>query len=76
MNSADPLQGHALRQEQLGGRIRFVYVLCLSGATINHIRSLLNDGWLPDHLRVASALYWSSLTLLDPLAVVLLFARP
>lgn len=37
---------------------------------------MLTHGWLPERLSVASALYWSSLTLLDPLAVLLLFVRP
>jgi hypothetical protein len=56
--------------------IRIVYALCLAGATVNHVRALLAHGWLPDHLPAATALYWSSLAVLDPLAVVLLFVRP
>ena len=56
--------------------IRIVYALCLAGATINHVRAVLSHGWLPEHLPAATALYWSSLTLLDPLAAVLLFLRP
>jgi hypothetical protein len=65
-----------LRLQRRGAWIRLVYALCLAGATINHLRSLLADGWLPDHLPIANALYWSSLTLLDPLAAGLLLLRP
>jgi hypothetical protein len=53
-----------------------VYALCLAGATINHVRRVLTFGWLPGELPRATALYWSSLTFLDPLAAMLLFLRP
>ena len=56
--------------------IRIFYALCLAGATINHVRALLTRGWFPDNLPAATALYWSSLTFLDPLAALLLFLRP
>jgi hypothetical protein len=56
--------------------IRTIYALCLVGATVNHVRAVLARGWLPEHLPPATALYWSSLTFLDPLAAVLLFLRP
>ena len=56
--------------------IRIVYALCLAGATINHVRAVLTRGWLPHHLSSGTALYWSSLTFLDPLAAVLLLLRP
>lgn len=68
--------GDALTIERLGWLIRIVYALCLAGATVNHVRAVLAHGWLPDHLPTATALYWSSLTFLDPLAAVLLFLRP
>lgn len=61
---------------QSGFLIRLVYALCLGGATLNHIRAVLAHGWLPDHLPRVTALFWSSLTILDPLAVILLFLRP
>jgi hypothetical protein len=48
----------------------------MAGATVNHVRALLAHGWLPAHLPQPTALYWSSLTFLDPLAVALLFLRP
>lgn len=56
--------------------IRTVYAACLAAATINHIRAVITHGWVPAHLPLASALYWSSLTFLDPLAILLLFVRP
>ena len=40
------------------------------------MRAVANWGWFPEHLPAASAIYWSSLTFLDPLAAVLLFVRP
>lgn len=61
---------------QLGSWIRIVYALCLAGATINHVRAALSQGLLPEHLPWATALYWSSLTIFDPLAAILLFHRP
>ena len=59
-----------------GLSIRIVYALCLAGATVNHVRAVLSHGWIPEHLPPATALYWSSLTFIDPLAAVLLFVRP
>jgi hypothetical protein len=62
--------------QRRGYSIRIVYALCLAGATINHVRSVLPRGWFPEHSPATTALYWSSLTFLDPLAAVLLFVRP
>jgi hypothetical protein len=59
-----------------GFLIRIVYALCLAGATINHVRAVLSRGWLPEQLPMATALYWSSLTIVDPLAAGLLFVHP
>jgi hypothetical protein len=56
--------------------IRIVYALCLAGATYNHVRAVIEGGWMPPFVPPASALYWSSLTFLDPLAILLLFVRP
>lgn len=57
--------------------VRAVLVLCLLGATFNHARDLWQGGWLPYH---SSPLwrnaFWTSLTFLDPLAVLLLLTRP
>lgn len=60
----------------IGALIRTVYALCLAGATVNHVRAVLARGWLPEALPAATALYWDSLTFLDPIAAVLLFVRP
>ena len=48
------------------------------GATVNHVRIVAEHGllWNYGGVPVASATFWTSLTLLDPLAVVLLIARP
>ena len=56
--------------------IRIIYALCLLGATVNHVRAVHARGWLPPDLPLGTAVYWSSLTVLDPLAAVLLFIRP
>jgi hypothetical protein len=56
--------------------IRIVYALCLLGATANHIRAVHARGWFPSDLPWATAAYWGSLTVLDPLAAILLFIRP
>ena len=56
--------------------IRIVYALCLAVATVNHVRAVLAYGWLPQQLPWPTAVYWSSLTFLDPLAAVMLFVRP
>ena len=53
-----------------------VYALCLAGATVNHVQAVFARGWLPEQLPLGTALYWSSLTIVDPIAVVLLFLRP
>ena len=47
-------------------------------AAANHARILLQHGlfWDYNGVNSASAAYWSSLTLLDPLAAALLFLRP
>lgn len=58
--------------------IRCIWAACLLLAGLNHARILLQHGLLWDYGGVgwASAAYWSSLTILDPLAAALLFARP
>jgi Kef-type K+ transport system membrane component KefB len=56
--------------------IRVVYALCLGAATFNHVRALLTDGWWREGVSLGTAIYWTSLTVLDPLAALLLFVRP
>lgn len=60
---------------------RTLYALCLVGATCTHVALHLQQGILlaglePYGFSKATLLFWSSLTLLDPLAVLLLFLRP
>jgi hypothetical protein len=62
--------------QQPGRVIRTVYALCLIGATINHVRGVLSRGWFPHGLPLPTAIFWSGLTFLDPLAALLLFVRP
>jgi hypothetical protein len=70
--------GHRLRRERRSRIIRAVWAACLVLAGLNHARILVQHGLLWDYGGVgwASAAYWSSLTILDPLAAILLFARP
>jgi hypothetical protein len=58
--------------------IRVVYGLCLFGATAVHALTIIRHGLFWDYGGVVwpSAVYWTSLTLLDPLAALLLFFRP
>jgi hypothetical protein len=58
--------------------VRLIYAACLLGATINHARIVAAHGLVWDYggVPVASAAFWTSLTLLDPLAALLLIARP
>src|SRR5690349_17896598 len=57
---------------------RSVWAACLLLAWLNHVRILLQNGLFWDYGGVgwASAIYWSSLTVLDPLVAVLLLVRP
>jgi hypothetical protein len=58
--------------------VRGIWAACLLIGGLNHARILLRHGLLWDYGGVApaSAIYWTSLTILDPLAAALLFARP
>lgn len=58
--------------------VRSLWAACLLIGGANHALILLRHGLFWDYGGVgwASAAYWSSLTLLDPLAAALLFARP
>ncbi|WP_322047641.1 hypothetical protein [Paraburkholderia sp. J67] len=61
--------------------IRALFALCLLAATVNHARAIAAHGLLWDYgygrdTWLASEVYWSLLTLLDPLAALLLFVRP
>jgi len=58
--------------------VRSIWAACLLIAAANHARILLQHGLWWDYGGVAwgSAVYLSSLTILDPLTALLLFARP
>jgi hypothetical protein len=58
--------------------VRSIWAACLLLAGANHARILLQYGLFWDYGGAGwmSAAYWTSLTLLDPLAAFLLFTRP
>ncbi len=58
--------------------VRSIWAACLLIGGLNHARILLQHGLLWDYGGVAwaSAAYWSSLTIIDPLAAALVFVRP
>jgi hypothetical protein len=53
---------------------RLIWALCLAVGTCTHVASLIY-GW-NDRVPAPSAVFWNALTVLDPLAAVLLFLRP
>ena len=69
-------------QDQLVQRksliVRSIWAACLLIGGANHAHILIRHGLCWDYGGVgwASAAYWSSLTILDPLAAAVLFARP
>jgi hypothetical protein len=58
--------------------IRVLYAICLTGAPWNHARILFEHGlwWNYGGIHPFYATFWTSLTFLDSLAVVLLLTRP
>ncbi|CAN7767095.1 hypothetical protein LJR034_007462 [Caballeronia sp. LjRoot34] len=61
--------------------IRILFALCLLAATFNHARAVLQHGLLWDYgygnkIALTSKIYWDVLTILDPLAAILLFGKP
>src|ERR1700761_6397021 len=61
--------------------IRTFFAVCLLVATFNHACAILQHGVLWDYgygsrIALTSRLYWAVLTILDPLAAVLLFVKP
>jgi len=61
-----------------GTRIRAVYAVCLCAGTLTHAVTLLTCGLLSTYggVPIFSRAFWTSLTFLDPLSAILLFARP
>ena len=53
-----------------------VYSICFLAGTYTHIIDLVNHGFLAAPVPVAIGVYWNALTLLDPLALVLLWWMP
>jgi glucose dehydrogenase len=58
--------------------LRGSYALCLLGAASTHVLTIATHGLFWDYggVPIATRIYWTSLTVLDPLAAILLFARP
>ena len=58
--------------------LRMIYALCLLGAAYNHVLVVAEYDWGWDYggLPVLVTSFWTALTLIDPLAIVLLFMRP
>jgi hypothetical protein len=58
--------------------IRLLYAVCLSGAAWNHARDVAAHGLHWDHGGAPAfvSAFWTTLTFLDPLAVVLLVLLP
>ncbi len=61
--------------------LRIIYAVCLTGATCVHLAAHFQYGVLLGALEghgfsQGTRLFWSSLTLLDPLAALLMFYRP
>lgn len=58
--------------------VRAIWAFCLIIAGLNHARTLLQNGlfWDYDGAAIGSAIYWSSLTIIDPVVAALLFIRP
>lgn len=61
-----------------GSSIRRLWAICLLLAGLNHARILLEHGLFWDYHGSgrASAAYWSSLTLIDPLVAIFVLVRP
>lgn len=53
-----------------------VYSVCFLVGTYTHTVDLVNHGFLAAPVPVAIGVYWNALTLLDPLALVLLWWLP
>jgi hypothetical protein len=53
-----------------------VYVVAFSVGTVTHVADILRSGILPrNQYHLAFNMFWTSLTLFDPLAIVLLLRR-
>lgn len=56
--------------------LRLACILCLAGAALNHAADVWRGGWLPyGYAPLWLNAFWTSLTILDPLAATLLWRR-
>jgi hypothetical protein len=65
--------------KRLSLALRLVFAACLLGATVNHVRADIDCGLLCGYgfdAALPSRIYWSALTVLNPLAALLLLLRP
>ena len=53
-----------------------IYSICFLAGTYTHTTDLVKNGFLASPVPVAIGVYWNALTLLDPLALVLLWWLP
>jgi hypothetical protein len=58
--------------------IRLIYAICLAGASSNHARIVAAHGldWNYGGLPVFVCVFWTALTFVDALAVILLMTKP
>ena len=72
------LPDHSADRRRASFVVRSIWAACLLVAGANHARILLEHGlfWTHGGVGQLSAIYWSSLTILDPAVAALLFARP
>lgn len=58
--------------------VRLIYAICLAGASFNHARTVAAHGldWNYGGLPVFVCVFWTTLTFVDALAVVLLMTKP
>jgi hypothetical protein len=58
--------------------LRWIYALCLLGAGLTHLQTLMAHGlyWNYNNAPLIACIFWTALTFLDPLAAALLFLRP
>lgn len=58
--------------------IRLIYAVCLAGACFNHARIVAAHGldWNYGGLPVLVCVFWTALTFVDALAVILLMTKP
>jgi hypothetical protein len=57
---------------------RIVWVFCLLAGAYNHSAILIHHGWDWRYggMPIGTVIFWTSLTLLDPLVAILLFLKP